>query len=269
MNTKSLLLTTLLLAAAFAGCALRSEQIDPEILNRYQEAMARRSSMHRDRKDSKLLQPTEAVPLGALDSKTDPKSGKTTIRLSLDDAIRRALANNLDIRVVSFDPAISREELIQAEAVFDAVVFGSYTYSDQEARMNNVAVTPVEVQTKEHEAVIGVRKRLQSGADVLLSHSFTRNWSDSFGRRYRSDYEVLSALEITQPLLRDAWVDVNRASIRIAKLNRKITRAAFRQRVEEIITQVISTYWVLAQAHREVEIQEELLEKTIKTHKRV
>ena len=268
MNTRSLLPKMVLLVAAVAGCTT-SEQIDPEILNRYQAAMARRSSRHRAETGSKLLSPTEAVPLGELDFKADPKSGKTTISLGLDEAIRRALANNLDIRVVSFDPAISRQEMIQAEAVFDAVVFGSYAYSDQEARMNSAGATPVEVETKEHEVGIGIRKRLPTGADVSVSHTFTRDWSDSAGRRYRSDYEAVSALEISQPLLRDAWVDVNRAAIHITRLNRDISQAAFRQKVEEIITQVISTYWTLARAHREVEIQEDLLDKTIKTHKRV
>ena len=41
----------------------------------------------------------------------------------------RTLANNLDIQVVSFNPPISREQTIEAAAVFDYTVFGSTTYA--------------------------------------------------------------------------------------------------------------------------------------------
>jgi outer membrane protein TolC len=59
------------------------------------------------------------------------------------------------------------------------------------------------------------------------------------------------------------------AGVRRAKLNQKFVMAQFRQKVEEVATDVISTYWSLVQARREVEIAESLLEITKKTLTRV
>ena len=47
----------------------------------------------------------------------------TKVRLSLQDAIHRALAYSHAIRVESYRPAISTTTLVEAEAAFDAVYF--------------------------------------------------------------------------------------------------------------------------------------------------
>ena len=243
-------------------------------LIRYQEEMVRRSEVERKEKGLGLLRPAATVDGPKLTIHKDAKTGKRTVELSLQDAVLLALSNNLDIRVAAFDPAISREEMIQAAAVFDYVVFGGLAYGVEDVRRNAVAVKVS--NTKTRSATAGVNKRLTTGAEVTLTYQLTRT---ATGARIsdattgitaaRTTYEPTVALELSQPLLRNAWRDVNLANLRIARINRKVSDAEFRRQVEEIVTNVVTTYWALVQAAKDVEIQTRLLESTNKTLERI
>jgi outer membrane protein TolC len=77
------------------------------------------------------------------------------------------------------------------------------------------------------------------------------------------------SFQVKQPLLRDAWQELNLAGVNISKLNYRIALTAFRQKTEEVSTEVISLYWALARARRDREIQQWLLEWTRETLKKV
>ncbi len=53
-------------------------------------------------------------------------SGPSQIRLSLQEAIRRALLHSYAIRVAAYNPAIQATRVVQAEARFDATFFFNY-----------------------------------------------------------------------------------------------------------------------------------------------
>ena len=50
---------------------------------------------------------------------TDPGTGGKIVNLTLDDVVQKALANSPEIRVVSFDPSISRLDITKAASEFD------------------------------------------------------------------------------------------------------------------------------------------------------
>ncbi len=196
-----------------------------------------------------------------------PRS-KHLVRLSLRDTVMRALANNLDIRVVSYDPAISREDMVRAAAAFDYTVFGAVSYTKDEKQRAQTFAGDI---NRLRNWSLGVRQHTVTGAEWSLEWAMSRAWdnSSSFFTTLRTRYEPTVVLQVSQPLLRDAWPEVNLAQLRIARLNTRIGEQDFRAKVEEVITQVVSTYWALVQARREVEIAERLLEVTRETYERV
>ncbi len=186
------------------------------------------------------------------------------IKLSLEEAILRALANSLDIRVVSFDPAISREDLVRAAAAFDFTVFGAMDRIHAENKQANSFAGSI---NKQRNWSLGVRQHTTTGADWSLQWAMTRAWDNSdFFKLLNTHYEPTLVLQVTQPLLRNAWPGFNLAQLRIARINTKISDAAFRDKVEEVITQVYSLYWTLIQARQGVEIQRRLLDQTQETY---
>jgi len=187
------------------------------------------------------------------------------IKLSLEEAVLRALANSLDIRVVSFDPAIAREDMVRAAAAFDFTVFGAMDRIHAENKQANTFSGTI---TKQRNMSFGVRQHTTTGADWSLQWAMTRAWDNSSNafNILNTHYEPTLVMQVTQPLFRNAWPGFNLAQLRIARINAKISDAAFRDKVEEVITQVYSLYWTLIQARRSVEIQRRLLDQTQKTY---
>jgi len=267
MNTNRRLTGLLILGIglASAGCMVDPGPIDPNALNRFQEAMVRRNEA-RIAREADPLKPTDGLDPsdggfgGQFDYYIDLATNTTTIKLSLEGAVRRALANNLDIRVVSYDPEISREEMMRAAAVFDAVVFSGLTYGIQDERANTVFDTSSEADSRAFQ--VGVRRHTTTGADLEARYSLTRLWTSSRFVTRPTTYEPNFTLEATQPLLRGAGQTVNLAALRVARINRRTSQEAFRQRVESVVTDTVSAYWALWLAREDERIQKNLLEKT-------
>ena len=194
-------------------------------------------------------------------------STRKLVHLSLDEAILRALANNLDIREVSYDPAIAREDMTRAAAVFDYTLFGATNYAKDEKKSVSTLVGDI---TRLRNWSLGVRKRTVTGAEWALEWRMSRSWDTAlYNRLFETRYEPEMLLQISQPLLREAWPQFNLAQLRITRLNTKITEADFRAKVEEIVALVTAEYWALVQARENLRIRQRLLDSTRRSHTRV
>lgn len=252
----------LLAPLGLAGCFVSPGSVDPDAILRYQEAMARRGPQRRGADGLDSLRPQRTAGVPDLKVVRDDKTGKRAVELTLDDAIVRALANSTEISVVSFEPAIAREDVVQAAAAFDAVAFANLNHEKTDERTASI-FGGGQSDTRSIEA--GVSARTVTGATWTGKVTASRLW-DNIGVNFlRQRYEGEAAIEVTQPLLRQGWMDYNLARLRVARLNHKATVAAFREEVERIIFEVIRAYWMLHQARRDVVIQESLLASTQET----
>jgi len=187
------------------------------------------------------------------------------VKLSLDQAILRALANSLDIRVVSYDPAVAREDIARAAAAFDYTLFGATDIIHAENKQANTFAGSI---SKQRDWSLGVKQHTITGADISLQWAMTRAWDNSSNlyNLLKTRYEPTAVLQVTQPLLRNAWPGFNLAQLRIARVNARSSDAAFRDKVEEVITQVVSLYWTLIQTRQSLQIQRRLLDQTQDTY---
>jgi len=208
--------------------------------------------------------PEEALP--ELEIVIDPNTSERTVRLTLEQAVVRTLARSPEIRIVAFDPDIAKEEITKAAAKFDPLLFSELNYDDQDSPENSI-FEPGEAETRLLES--GVRQRLTTGAQWSAGYMLTRRWDDLVGRTFPTRYEPMLTFQLKQPLLRDAGAEVNLAGVNVARLNHRVALLGFRERAEEVSTQVVQAYWRLVQAHRDLEIQQELLERTLATLNKV
>jgi outer membrane protein TolC len=267
MNAKALLNGLLVCFLLVEGSCVSPGDFDQSVLVRYQEAMANRGPQPRQSAHGLgFLEPSPGATGPKLKVVKDA-SGKSVIYLSLDEAVMRCLANSLDIQVVSFDPEINRDLMIEAAAAFDYIVFGSVGWTKQDTPAN--VFTPNEnYNTLPVQA--GIKTTTITGATVSVAPTLTRivddsNNKSSFPNAYTSSLQI----QISQPLLQNAWPEFNLAKLHIAQLTYKNSLAQFRQKVEETINNVIDDYWLLMQARRNVEIEQQLLDKTIETRERI
>lgn len=196
----------------------------------------------------------------------DPATGKKVYNITIEEAIVRALSNSPEIRIVSFNPEIAKEEITKAAGLFDVAAFGQLNYDKQDNPINSAFQAG---QSDNRLLKSGLKQRATTGAEWSASYAVTRAWDDLALRTLSTRYEPVLAFEVKQPLMRDAGKLVNLSGVNVAKLNHQIALTAFKQRAEEVASEVMATYWVLYQTQNDVDIQQRLVQRTIETLERL
>jgi len=178
------------------------------------------------------------------------------LRLTLDDALRRALEHNYIIEVERYNPAIETTRVVEAEAAFDAVFFTSVS--------KQLVDRPTGSQLVSSDADIldssyGVRKLLPSGMQVSAAYGLDRTKSSLSFQQINPEYFSTIALEARQPFLRGFGLDYNRALIRLSKNDQRVSTLAFRRQVRDTLREVEEAYWRVVQARRDIIIEARLL----------
>ncbi len=208
--------------------------------------------------------PQEAVP--SLEVTVDPNTGEKIATLTIEQAVVRALANSPEIQVVSFDPEIARQDVTKAAGDFDPTAFSRVNYEDLDNPRNSY-FEPGQSETRLFES--GIKQRSILGSEWSASYGLSRIWDDLSLRTFPTRYEPTIIFELRQPLLRDAGTHVTLAGVNVAKLNYEAALLGFREKAEGVSAAVISAYWQLVQARRDVEIQRQLVDETNETLKKV
>lgn len=189
-------------------------------------------------------------------------------RLTLADALRRALENNYQIKVDGYAPAISTAQIVQAEAAFDAAFFANINRNNQDSPPIYQRLLSSQPDTT--QVAGGIRKLLATGATMSLTQAMVRVENRGVAiQRYDPNWTQNFIVEFRQPLLRNFGIDFNRSQINIRKNERKINEEAFRQRVIEILNNTEQAYWQLVGARRDVVISAELLAQARQTYDQV
>ncbi len=261
---KTLLL--LILMIQINGCVSESVEEDG-IISSYQKQIVEKSPQPRDSNEGLgSLRPSPEPDVLKLDITRDETTGKNIVNLSIDDAVRRALVSSPEISIVSYDPSIAKEDVVKAAADFDPVLFGRLNYEKQDDPADSILFGR---QATSRVWETGIKQKGVTGAEWSLAYALTRNWDDLTTRTLSTRYEPIISFQVKQPLLRDAWQELNLAGVNISKLYYRVALAAFRQKTEKVSAEVISLYWTLARARRDREIQQWLLDKTRETLKKV
>lgn len=264
-------ITTALLLSA--GC--KSEEgapFDPRTLgNPEREASAQVQPQEMGPLPTKLENPFIG-PNGKAPT-TYPTTGPTAmdedhVRVTLEELIKRTVVSSLEVKIAGYQPAIDETRVTEAEARFDP----TYFFEAQYDKTNKDLAFVIAGQGNRNDQSIfttrtGIRQNLESGGQVEVRAQTGRNevFTPNSGTDPNPFWDSEVLIQLTQPLLRDFGNEVNRARITINRNNQRISVMDFRKQLEETLFNVEQTYWQLVQATREVEIQQELLNRTIET----
>lgn len=178
------------------------------------------------------------------------------VSLSLQEVVRRAMLNSLDIQIASYDPAIAEADVLAAESIFDPTLFleGTLINIDRPntAFLNLVGNTVTQEATR--AASLGIRKTFATGGSLTVSENYEYFRSNS-PLLASPTYSTNFLVELAQPLLRNMGLDANKAKIYIASHNRKATISDFRRTVLDVLVDIETTYWELVFAVGDVEVR--------------
>jgi outer membrane protein len=182
-----------------------------------------------------------------------------TIPLTMNDAIRRALASNNDIEVARDDVRYNETILRSLGGVFDPV----FTYTPE---FNNF-VRPVSsifaggtstgtVSVTDINNNFSVNKQFgRGGGSYQYFFNNTRETTSATSSTLTPFYSASQGVTFTQPLWRNRSIDRNRQQIRIQRKRLEQSDADFRRSTIDVISRVQRAYWDLVFALRDRENQ--------------
>ncbi|MFN4242505.1 MAG: TolC family protein [Tepidisphaerales bacterium] len=197
------------------------------------------------------------------------------VPLTLEQVIQRVVANNLDVKVASVQPAVEATRVLEAQARFDPTLFGTLgaevtnrtTAGSVIPDPNNNFSTIISDRQRQvqYTGATGIRQILEGGGQIEARYQLRRTDLNPSTFLIDPYSEADLVLQLTQPLLRDFGGQVNRARIDIARNNQRVSVLEFRNAVEEAVAKAEQVYWQLVAAQLQVGNAERLLERTIRT----
>lgn len=187
------------------------------------------------------------------------------VMITLQQAIRQAVQNNLDLQIARLRPAIAQAQVVQAEAAFDAVFFTNFDWRklDTPQPTGTVPGLSDNIDEDSFELVTGIRKPLTSGGQVTVSTLFGRTERNPSFFLVDSFYDANVALTLEQPLLRNFGSDVSRSEIELARNALQTEREGLRDALMQTALNAEQAYWNLVFARQQLLIQLRLLERTV------
>ncbi len=202
-----------------------------------------------------------------------PGTSTKTLSLSLDETIRRVLERNLALRLGQFTPQTARLNLQLAYGGYDPIFSGR---AGQNYSVSSGIFDPTLNQffrggetTWQEEFSAGISGLLPTGARYTLESRLDRRSGDdlfqvgsnSFVTQSKAfEYRSSVGISVTQPLLRDFWIDSTRLNIRVLKKEVKMAELDLRFTTMQLVRDVANAYYDLMAARDQVEVQKMALE---------
>ena len=200
------------------------------------------------------------VTLTAAFAQTNPPAARP---LSLQDCFTEALKHNLDVQIKQTVPQISLYNLQAAYGGYDPqfVFGGQHSYNDTGAYLQDgqIILPTIDNQNTFNSAFTGATPwgmTYNLGGNVSEQH-VSKTFSTNFLAGDSSSGSV--GLSVTQPLLKNFWIDNNRLTILIAKTQLKSSEQALRGQIITTVTTVENAYYELIYARENVQVQREAL----------
>ncbi|HET9844468.1 MAG TPA: TolC family protein [Nitrospira sp.] len=211
-----------------------------------------------------------AGPALAADDPTKTAPGERREEISLTEAALRALKNNLDISISRHTKESRLTDIVVEQAKFDPTlsVNGQYNrtvnplnrpvFGGTGFNLNEITI----FDQRSGSVTVDATTNLLTGGNVDLNYSPARtnvNQDVASGFLFNPAWTGGLALTLTQPLLRNAGIDINKTFIRIAQNNAMVEEHVFRDRVLTVVATVEQTYWEVVFANENMKVAEAAL----------
>ena len=198
------------------------------------------------------------------------KDAAPTRSMSLQDCIQMALQNNLDLAIERYNPQLSLYGLQGSYSGYDPR-FNFGAQHDQSSSAESLFQGGMLIPGSDNTA-----SSFNTGLGGLtpwgMTYDLSGAGSDRFGKSYGVDTNgniitkpfesstMTSGLTVTQPLLKNFWIDSSRLNIQVAKIAVKRSELGLKQQVMTTVAAIEQAYFDLIYAREYVVVQEKALE---------
>jgi outer membrane protein TolC len=170
-------------------------------------------------------------------------------RLSVDEAVRMALEQNLGIQIERINPQLQDLSLAGTRASWAPTLTTAFTNGSTDSPVTNLfAGGQDRVTDGRFETTIGMAQLLPTGGNYSFSWNSMRTTSTNFFNSFNPQLRSNFAFNITQPLLRNYKVDNVRQQLAITQKLRESSDVNLRATITQTMRNVKNAYWDLTGA---------------------
>ena len=221
------------------------------------------ASLHKNKSDSSISKVGLFTPIDSL------KKHPGSIVLSLKDAIIRALSNNVSIAVESFNSKVKKETIIDSLSEFDATLGLELSTARKTQQLASAFSSPNRMENDNDNWDLSLSQKLVTGANYQFDFTNNRNKTNSATAGLNPSYSSEFQLSLTQPLLKNFGIDLNKRNIHIAKNEVDISDHEFKTKVIETVSEVENIYWDFVFTLGDLEVKQKSLERAKDLQRRV
>jgi outer membrane protein TolC len=182
------------------------------------------------------------------------------LSLSLEDAIVKALKNNLNVAVSVYGPELADANVSLAREAFLPRLDLSYNSQRNENPSYWFLQGEGTIWTTENDYAATIVQRVQTGASINLSLSSYKTDTNQSYQSINPRYGSTLRLDITQPLLRNFGFKVNRREVLVAQNNLDISRSQLEATLQDTVYQAQEAYWNLVYAIENYKVNQQSLQ---------
>ncbi|MEW6302492.1 MAG: TolC family protein [Verrucomicrobiota bacterium] len=185
---------------------------------------------------------------------------KSTRQLSLADCFELALQHNFDVQISRFGPERSGYDLEGAYGAYDPTFRVPFTHSFSSSPGRVDPITSLRSPSSENFTE-NYRPQFTGRTPIGLSYTVEGGMRRSSGTSFTSfQYNADASVSVTQPLLKNGWIDSDRLNIAVGKNALRVSELDFTQQVMDTVLAVELAYYELIYSQDNVKVQEKALE---------
>jgi len=177
--------------------------------------------------------------------------GEQVRRLTVDEAVRLAVENNLGIQIARVNPLIQDLGVAVARSAWAPTFNTTMQGASTDTPNNSFLSGSLSDKTTNGRVAsnVGVTQQTKWGGSYSVGWDSTRSTTTNLFSNFSPQLQSSLSIDITQPLLRNFSIDNVRQQVRLSEKNREIADVDVRQTLATTSRLVREAYWDLAYAN--------------------
>src|SRR6187551_836843 len=190
--------------------------------------------------------------------------GEDVRPLTIDEAVRLALDNNLGIQIARFNPQVQDLAVALARSAwvpnFTTLVEGVGTTTPNSGFLSGATSGQNKTTTGRMLSNVGLVQQTPWGGSYSIGWDSTRSTTSNVFSNFSPQLQSSLSIDIRQPLLRDFSIDNLRREVILSEKDRDISDFQLQQTVATTSRAVRNAYWDLAYANASLAVQRQSLD---------
>jgi outer membrane protein len=184
--------------------------------------------------------------------------------LTIDEAVRLALDNNLGIQIARFNPQVQDLSVALARSAwvpsFTTVVQGASTSTPNSGFLSGATTGQNKTTTGRMLSNVGLLQQTPWGGSYSVGWDSTRSTTTNVFSNFSPQLQSSLSIDIRQPLLRNFSIDNLRQQVILSEKDRDISDFQLQQTIATTSRAVRNAYWDLAYANASLAVQRQSLD---------